>query len=177
MGGSQNGGCRRCLKTGSGPASDEGLRIEEKGWTGTGSGLTHSGRNRPTRFCHPLPHATRPFWGTSWVWPPKLELLGGYPNGIQEPIGLGVHLEGPYGAGVDWDICVDQRIVAAICQGALKIALRGGGDMDARRRRGGGVGEMGFRVGPFVLSKNGCWRRRRRNTNFGPKKFFPPINQ
>ena len=34
---------------------------------------------------------------------------------------------------------------------------------------------MGFRVGPFVLSKNGCWRRRRRNTNFGPKKFFPPI--
>ena len=24
---------------------------------------------------------------------------------------------------------------------------------------------MGFRVGPFVLCKNGCWRRRRRNTN------------
>ena len=46
--------------------------------------------------------------------------------------------------------------------------------MDARRRRGGGVGEMGFRVGPFVLCKNGCWRQRRRNTNFGPKKFFPP---
>ena len=61
--------------------------------------------------------------------------------------------------------------------GDLKIALRGGGggDMDARRRRGGGVGEMAFRVGPFVLCKNGCWRRRRRNTNFGPKKFFPPI--
>ena len=34
---------------------------------------------------------------------------------------------------------------------------------------------MGFRVGPFVLCKNGCWRRRRTNTNFGPKKFFPPI--
>ena len=33
---------------------------------------------------------------------------------------------------------------------------------------------MGFRVGPFVLCKNGCWRRRHRNTNFGPKKFFPP---
>ena len=40
---------------------------------------------------------------------------------------------------------------------------------------GGGVGEMGFRVGPFVFCKNGCWRQRRRNTNFGPKKFFPPI--
>ena len=63
-------------------------------------------------------------------------------------------------------------------QGDLKIALRGGGGgcMDASRRRGGGgVGEMGFRVGPFVLCKNGCWRQRRRNTNFGPKKFFPPI--
>ena len=63
--------------------------------------------------------------------------------------------------------------------GDLKIALRGGGgggDMDAyRRRRGGGVGEMGFPVGPFVLCKNGCPRRRRRTTNFGPKKFFPPI--
>ena len=51
--------------------------------------------------------------------------------------------------------------------GDLKIALRGGGgDMDARRRRGGGVGEKGFRVGPFVLCKNGCWRRRCRNTKF-----------
>ena len=34
---------------------------------------------------------------------------------------------------------------------------------------------MGFRVGPFVLCKNGCWRQRHRNTKFGPKKFFPPI--
>ena len=62
--------------------------------------------------------------------------------------------------------------------GDLKIALRGGGGggMDARRRRGGGgVGEMGYRAGPFVLCNNGCWRRRRRNTNFGPKIFFPPI--
>ena len=48
--------------------------------------------------------------------------------------------------------------------------------MDARRRmEGGGVGEMGFRVGPFVLCKNGCWRQRHRNTKFGLKKFFPPI--
>ena len=60
-------------------------------------------------------------------------------------------------------------------QGNLKIALQGGGgDMDARRRRGG-VGERGFRVGPFVLCKNGCWRQRPTNTKFGPKKFFPPI--
>ena len=66
--------------------------------------------------------------------------------------------------------------VVSTSQGNLKIALRGGGggDMDARRRRGG-VGEMGFRVGPFVLCKNGCWRQRHRNTKFGPKKFFPPI--
>ena len=61
-------------------------------------------------------------------------------------------------------------------KGNLKIALRGGGDMDARRRRGGGVGEMWFRVGPFVLCKNRCWRQRHRNTKFGPKAFFTPIN-
>ena len=61
--------------------------------------------------------------------------------------------------------------------GDLKIALRGGGGgvTWTPAEGGGGVGEMGFRVGPFVLSKNGCWRRRCRNTNFGPKKFFPPI--
>ena len=41
---------------------------------------------------------------------------------------------------------------------------------------GGGVAEMGFRVGPFVLSKNGCWRRRRKNTpeNFFSTNNFPP---
>ena len=48
----------------------------------------------------------------------------------------------------------------------------GGVDMDARRRKGGGVGEMGFRVGPFVLCKNGCWRQRHRNTNLARKSFF-----
>ena len=91
------------------------------------------------------------------------------------------------------DVCVYACVRACLCVyvflhvcvwalglalGDLKIALRGGGgggDMDARRRRGGGVGEKGFRVGPFVLCKNACWRRRRRNTKFGPKKFFPPI--
>ena len=39
----------------------------------------------------------------------------------------------------------------------------------ARAPAEGGVGEMGFRAGPSVLSNNGCWRR---NTNFGPKTFF-----
>ena len=82
-----------------------------------------------------------------------------------------------------YDLCHGGHMVAEYpllhTLGDLKIALRGGGggggDMDARRRSGGGLGEMGFRVGPFVLCKNGCWRWRRRNTNFGPKKFFPPI--
>ena len=45
--------------------------------------------------------------------------------------------------------------------------------MGARRRRGGGVPEMGFRAGPLVLCKDGCCHQRRRNTNFGPEKFFP----
>ena len=31
---------------------------------------------------------------------------------------------------------------------------------------------MGFRAGPFVLCKDGCCHQRRRNTNFGPEKFF-----
>ena len=35
---------------------------------------------------------------------------------------------------------------------------------------------MGFRVGPFVLCKNGCWRQRRRNTKFGSKKVFSTNN-
>ena len=48
------------------------------------------------------------------------------------------------------------KVCAAAGKGDLKIG--GGGDMDARRRKGGGVGEMGFCVGPFVLCKNGCWR-------------------
>ena len=62
-----------------------------------------------------------------------------------------------------WKASVRKRTRTLL--GDLKIALRGGADMDARRRRGGGVGEKGFRVGPFVLCKNGCWRQRRRNTN------------
>ena len=49
----------------------------------------------------------------------------------------------------------------------------GGGDgMGTRRRRWGGAPEMGFRAGPFVLCKDGCCHQRRRNTNFGPEKFF-----
>ena len=44
--------------------------------------------------------------------------------------------------------------------GDLKSALRGGGGgvTWTPAEGGGGVGEMGFRVGPFVLCKNGCWR-------------------
>ena len=38
---------------------------------------------------------------------------------------------------------------------------------------GGGVPEMGFRAGPFVLCKDGYYHQRRRNTNFGPEKIFP----
>ena len=63
--------------------------------------------------------------------------------------------------------------------GGLKIALRGGGGVTwtpAKGGGGGGVGEMGFRVGPFVLCKNGCWRRRRRNTKFWPEKVFSTNN-
>ena len=41
---------------------------------------------------------------------------------------------------------------------------------------GGGVPEMGFRAGPFVLCKDGCCHQRRRNTNFGPENFFSPKN-
>ena len=45
--------------------------------------------------------------------------------------------------------------------------------MGARRRRGGGgVPEMGFRARLFVLCKDRCCHQRRRNTNFGPEKFF-----
>ena len=60
----------------------------------------------------------------------------------------------------------------ALAQGGPKIALRGGDGMGAWRRRGGGVPEMGFHAGPFVLCKGGCCHQRRRNTNFGPEKKF-----
>ena len=35
---------------------------------------------------------------------------------------------------------------------------------------------MGFRAGPFVLCKDGCCHQRRRNTDFGPEKFFSRKN-
>ena len=38
--------------------------------------------------------------------------------------------------------------------------------------RGGGVTEMGFRAGPFVLCKDGCSHERCRNTNFGSENLF-----
>ena len=43
-----------------------------------GSGSTHSGRNRPTRF-----------WGTSWVWPPNWNCSGGTPTGFRSPLDWG----------------------------------------------------------------------------------------
>ena len=60
--------------------------------------------------------------------------------------------------------------------GDLKIALRGGGGTWTPAEGGGGVGEMGFCVGPFVWCKNGCWRRRCRNTKFWPEKVFSTNN-
>ena len=50
------------------------------------------------------------------------------------------------------------------------FAGRGGHERPAKE--GGGVPEMGFRAGPFVLCKDGCCYQRRRNTNFGPENFF-----
>ena len=51
-----------------------------------------------------------------------------------------------------------------LCGGGMAWAPGEGG--------GGGVPEMGFCAGPFVLCKDGCCRQRRRNTNFGPEKTF-----
>ena len=56
--------------------------------------------------------------------------------------------------------------------GGPKIALRGGGWHGRPAKEGGGVPEMGFRAGPFVLCKDGCCHQRRRNKNFGPENFF-----
>ena len=61
--------------------------------------------------------------------------------------------------------------------GDSNIALPGGGGGGGGVARtpaegGGGVSELGFRAGPFVLCKDGCCPQRRRDTNFGPKSFF-----
>ena len=60
--------------------------------------------------------------------------------------------------------------------GRPKNCFAGGDGMGARRRRGGGGPEMGFRAGAFVLCKDGCCHQRRRNTNFGLEKIFPRNN-
>ena len=60
--------------------------------------------------------------------------------------------------------------------GRPENCFAGGDGMGARRRRGGGVPEMGFRAGPFVLCKDGCCHQRRWNTNFGPENFFQEKN-
>ena len=62
-----------------------------------------------------------------------------------------------------------------ITLGGPKVALRGGGGGGWHGRlakEGGGVPEMGFRAGPFVLCKDGCCHQRRRNINLGPENFF-----
>ena len=57
--------------------------------------------------------------------------------------------------------------------GGPKIALRAGGwHGRPAKEGGGGVPEMGFCAGPFVLCKDGCCRQRCRNTNFWPGKIF-----
>ena len=59
-----------------------------------------------------------------------------------------------------------------------KLLCGGGWGWHGRpaKEEGGGVPEMGFRAGPFVLWKDGCCHQRRRNTNFGPEKFFSQKN-
>ena len=63
----------------------------------------------------------------------------------------------------------------ACTAGRPENCFAGGGGWHGRpAKEGGGVPEMGFRAGPFVLWKDGCCHQRRRNTNFGPEKFFSP---
>ena len=54
--------------------------------------------------------------------------------------------------------------------GDPKIAPGGGGWTPTAG--GGGVGEVGFCAGLFVLCKSGCWHQRRRNTKIWPEKGF-----
>ena len=45
--------------------------------------------------------------------------------------------------------------------------------MGARRRRGGrGFQKWASVPGPLFWCEDGCCHQRRRNTNFGPEKFF-----
>ena len=55
---------------------------------------------------------------------------------------------------------------------AARKLFCGGGMAWAPGEGGGGVPEMGFRAGPFVLCKDGCCHQRRWNTKFGPENFF-----
>ena len=59
-------------------------------------------------------------------------------------------------------------------EGNLKIALRGGGVTwtPAEGGGGGGVGEMGFRIGPFVLCKNDVGAKGTGTQNLARKSFF-----
>ena len=78
-----------------------------------------------------------------------------------------------YGDIPIWD-CTGMPPVAS-GRAARKLLCGGGGGGMAwapGEGGGGGVPEMGFCAGPFVLCKDGCCRQRRRNTNFGLENFF-----
>ena len=67
--------------------------------------------------------------------------------------------------------------VCLLCIGRPENCFAGGGwHWRPAKEGGGGVPEMGFRAGPFVLCKDGCCHQRRRNTNFGPEKLFSRKN-
>ena len=68
------------------------------------------------------------------------------------------------------------RVKGCLELGGLKIALQGGVAWAPGEGGGGGVPEMDFRAGTFVLCKDGCCHQRRRNTNFGPEIFFRSKN-
>ena len=67
---------------------------------------------------------------------------------------------------------MSQGNVASSLWAARKLLCGGGMAWAPGEGGGGGVPEMGFCALPFVLYKDGCCHKRRRNTNFGPEKFF-----
>ena len=71
----------------------------------------------------------------------------------------------------------DARTVAPHVPRRPENCFAGGGMAWAPSEGGGGGGSRnGLPCWPFVLCKDGCCHQRRRNTNFGPEKFFPRKN-